>query len=192
MYIRHKKKKRMCWGSVRVHPGTEIHWHEYYEVEYIKKGNALLSINGSVFEGEVGCLTFLSPMDFHHIESTDGQRFLLSVCAIREEAIPDELKLLIEEYKPPYFLKLEPDSEIARLLDYYDTVCDKNNDETSARYIAHLIISLLIREVRQGKNLLKPSDMVANDTQLKKIKMIMQYIELNYNKKITREDIAPT
>ncbi|MBO7148890.1 MAG: helix-turn-helix transcriptional regulator [Clostridia bacterium] len=180
----------MCWGAVREHPGTEIHWHEYYEVEYIKRGNARLSINGSVFEGGEGCLTFLSPMDFHHVESTDGNKFILSVCAIREEAVPDELKLMLEGYKPPYFLKIKPESQIDKLLDYFDTVCDKNDDETSARYIAHLIISLLVREVMQGKNLIKPADMVANDNQLKNIKMIMQYIELHYNEKISREDIA--
>ena len=190
MYIRHKNKKHMCWGSIRTHPGTPIHWHEFYEVEYIIEGNARLSINGSYFDCGEGYLAFLSPIDFHHLESKDGKKFLLSVCDIREEAIPDELQLLLEKYRPPYFLKVEPDSEIVRLLEYFDTACVKNEDETSAKYTAHLLLSLIIREVMQGKNLIKPADIVANDTQLKNIKMIMQYIELNYNKKITREDIA--
>lgn len=190
MYIRHKNKEYMCWGSNRTHPGTTIHWHEYYEVELLVKGQARLSVNGTMYDVTDGYLTFLSPLDFHHIEPIDGKYLELSVCDIRDEAIDEELKELLTHYRPPYLLKLEPDSQIAKLLDFFDTAFDKNGDEISAKYIAHLIISLLIREVMNNKNLIKSSEFVASDAQLKSIMMIMQYIDIHYNEKLTREDIA--
>ncbi|MBQ7821908.1 MAG: helix-turn-helix transcriptional regulator [Clostridia bacterium] len=191
MYSRYKsKKENMCWGSKRTHPGTVIHWHEFYEVECLVKGNARLSINGTTVDAQDGYLAFLSPLDFHHIEPTDGKRLILSVCDIKEEAIPEELRTLLKEYKPPYLLKIEPDSEIMRMLDYFDTAFVKNGDETSAKYAAHLIISLLVREVMQNKNLLSPSEFVASDAQIKSVRMILQYIDLHYNERITREELA--
>lgn len=190
MYERYRGSNNLCWGANRIHPGTVIHWHEFYEVEYIVSGSAKMSVNGVEYDYGAGYLTFVSPNDFHHVESTDGKKLILSVCDIRAEALPDEIKKLLAEYKPPYILKCDKDSQIVRLLNDFDDAYVRLEDKVLAKYTAHLLISHLIREVIDGKNLIKHTESIVNDAQLKSIKMILQYIDKHYKEKLTRDEIA--
>lgn len=42
-----------------------LHWHDFYELEYIVKGCATQVINGKEYHVGPGCATLLSPVDFH-------------------------------------------------------------------------------------------------------------------------------
>lgn len=191
MYTRHKKREtQVCWGSKRTHPGAAMHWHEFYEVEYLYEGNAYQLINGLPYDITNGYLTFLSPLDFHYHEPTDDRKLNLGVCDIREDAIPGELKELLEIYKPPYLLKLEPDSAIVKLLDLFDYKFNTERDEVSSKYISHLLISLIIDDVKNGKNLIQPSASRPNDEQLTSIRLVMEYISSSLGEKLTRDAIA--
>ena len=45
-----------------------IHWHEFYEIEYITKGNGSAVINGETFALSPGTLLFLTPVDFEKLD----------------------------------------------------------------------------------------------------------------------------
>ncbi len=190
MYMRHKNKDKMCWGYYNPHPGTVVHWHEYYEIEYIISGKARMSVNGVTYEYGAGYLSFVSPNDFHHFESLDGKLLNRIVLDIREEALTSELRQFLSIYKPPFIIKADEDSDIVRLLKDFYFEYSKQNDEFVAKHTAYLAFSRIIREVKLGNNLVSASDFAVNDSQLKSIKMILQYIDFHYNEKLTRDDIA--
>ena len=52
---------------------TQLHWHEFYEIEYVVSGHAVQTLNGVSYSVGPGTLTFLSPVDFHayHDVATD-------------------------------------------------------------------------------------------------------------------------
>lgn len=191
MYQRHKSEKNSdCWGSNRIHPGTVVHWHEYYEVEYIIEGSSKMNINGISYDYGEGYLSFVSPNDFHNFESLDGKMIHLSVCAIREEALSSEIKKLLATHKPPYILKVEKNDVIARLLNDFDATFVGEGDKITAKYTAELIIMHLIRRVQNGENLASPTSFETTDEQHRNIRMILQYIDEHYAERISREELA--
>ncbi len=42
-----------------------LHWHDFYEIEYVQSGHAVQIINGHSFEVQPGSAALLSPVDFH-------------------------------------------------------------------------------------------------------------------------------
>ena len=48
--------------------GIDIHWHEFYEIEYITAGSGKVYINDKAYELRPNTLLFLSPVDFEKIE----------------------------------------------------------------------------------------------------------------------------
>lgn len=46
-----------------------LHWHDYYELQYVKSGHGTLIINGDPYELEPGSMALLSPVDFHCFEN---------------------------------------------------------------------------------------------------------------------------
>lgn len=167
-----------------------MHWHEFYEIEYLYEGSAYQILNGVPYDLSVGHLTFMSPLDFHFYESADGNEFKLSVCDIREDIIPEDIKELLLQYKPPYLLRVEKDSEIARLLDLFDHEFNAMRDDTTAKYIAYLLLDLVIKEAASGNNLIRPPSVEINDEQLTNIRLIMEFVNENCSQKLTRDAIA--
>ena len=47
--------------SNRLNINIDIHWHEFYELEYITEGNGRANINDRVYDLKPGTLLFLSP-----------------------------------------------------------------------------------------------------------------------------------
>lgn len=52
---------------------SELHWHEYFEIEFYVKGSATNIINGQPYTVSKGSLAFLSPNDFHKLIKADGE-----------------------------------------------------------------------------------------------------------------------
>ena len=47
---------------------VDIHWHEFYEIEYVTSGKGKAYINDKVYTLRPNTLLFLSPVDFEKIE----------------------------------------------------------------------------------------------------------------------------
>ena len=60
----------------RVRGTGPIHWHAFYEIEIVLQGEGINRINGRAYPLKRGIISFLSPNDFHLIDtSTDSISF---------------------------------------------------------------------------------------------------------------------
>ena len=52
---------------------NDLHWHEFYELEYILDGEAVEIVNGVSYSVGPGTVTLLSPVDFHAYKNIDPE-----------------------------------------------------------------------------------------------------------------------
>jgi AraC-like DNA-binding protein len=55
----------MIADKVTISKSVELHWHNYYEIEYILDGTAKEILNGELMKIEPGLFHVLAPSDFH-------------------------------------------------------------------------------------------------------------------------------
>ena len=53
----------------RITKDYPLHWHDFYELEYIESGHATQIINGKSYQMSPGFVVLLSPVDFHSYEN---------------------------------------------------------------------------------------------------------------------------
>lgn len=58
---------------------TPLHFHDYYEIEMVVSGEGRQMLNGSEFPLRRGCITFLSPVDFHQLYVGSSEIRVLNV-----------------------------------------------------------------------------------------------------------------
>ena len=62
---------------------SALHWHEYYEMEFVLSGHAVEIVNGVSYAIGPGTVTLLSPVDFHAYHEIDPNNplvFRISFC----------------------------------------------------------------------------------------------------------------
>jgi len=65
-------------GSKKVLQGEyKTHWHEFYEIEYILKGEGNYVIDGVVYPIRPGMLFFMTPRNFHSVSAQNCQAYNL-------------------------------------------------------------------------------------------------------------------
>ena len=55
--------------------GHTVHWHNFYEIEYVISGSGNYMINGQPSQVEEGMLYFMTPVDFHYVNTNDTEIF---------------------------------------------------------------------------------------------------------------------
>lgn len=87
-----------------------LHWHDFYEIEYIMEGNSLHEINSMGFSAKPGHLALLSPVDFHEYKNVKSDDRLW-VCNIKfsDSILPPGLCGDLYAQKAPMVCQLNPD-----------------------------------------------------------------------------------
>ena len=73
----------------RLSSNCGTHWHEFYEIEYVKSGKGICTVNGQPFSFEEGMLFFMTPTDFHSVR-TDGAD-IINLMFLADLATPSHL-----------------------------------------------------------------------------------------------------
>ena len=55
-----------------LHHDCHIHWHEFYEMEYVLNGTGTCSINEQTYPLTHGTLFFMTPVDLHSVKTNDS------------------------------------------------------------------------------------------------------------------------
>ena len=93
-----------------------LHWHEFYEIEYVLEGEAEFVINDKRFMAKKDTLFFLTPVDFQSIKIKNGPLKVINVMfdgswidqemgeiinnfAVLENYPAKKLEMLFEEFK---------------------------------------------------------------------------------------------
>jgi len=67
-----------------------LHWHEYYEIEYIRSGSGVYIVNNVEYAIEPGMLVFLTPVDFSSLHAAEKPIDILNI-SFSESWISDRI-----------------------------------------------------------------------------------------------------
>lgn len=154
-----------------------IHFHNFFEIEYVISGSGTYFIDGNEYEITPGKLCLVSPLNAHAFLSQDAELITLS---FSDAFCDDSLLAQFNFVSEPIWISLDD--------------CDRKFVETNVReLIAHkddlsyvaLILNVLITKI--GKIHFQSSNAVSEFSPIRKS---ILYIATNFKKNITREEVA--
>ena len=103
-----------------------LHWHDYYEIEFITGGEGTHFCNGETYSLRRGCIYLLGPSDFHSVSESDDSPLQLYNINFSEQMLPVEFMRQFDGQD--HILALELDEKttqkleqlMAELLEEYD------------------------------------------------------------------------
>lgn len=163
-----------------------LHWHDFYEFEYIHKGHAVQVINGKEYKATPGTAALLSPVDFHCYKnvSPDDPLIVFNV-KFSDLILPTELRTELCTLHQPIFGLTEKVKPI------FDCLHDEYNSDEYGRDqfiyagITQLCV-LLLRSSRKYSGEVESAD--GNYHSL--IRQAVLYIRNHYRGPITVEEVA--
>ena len=151
----------------------DIHWHEFYEIEYIESGYGTVYINDKTYDLKPNTLLFLSPVDFERIEVTEPLT-IIDLAFSGEIISPKMISLLpygcaIENYPDTVFKMLKEEAKI--------------NDKWFFSKYKQLVNCVLIDVIRKFGG---STEAIENSPIIK----ALHYMDLNFKNQITLEQIS--
>ena len=100
-----------------VHTSFKNHWHNYYEIMYYSSCTGRCILNGNEWSIDGACLFFLTPTDFHRIETDDNKNAYSINISFTENAADNALLGLIG--RTPQVVQSVPDSVSSLISDMH-------------------------------------------------------------------------
>lgn len=156
------------------------HWHDYFEIEVVVRGQAVHAVNGMVHDVGAGDACLLTPVDFHHIE--EGTPVEIINVSFDDRWLSDETRSLLYLGEGAELRHLEPEETerfiaAATLLRHeYET------DGPCVRQLLEYLLSGFLPDECGGAG----KGQVQSDGILRAV----AYIEQHFREKITLELLA--
>lgn len=183
------------WMSNHTFQSVPMHWHKYYEIELVVAGQGIQVINGEKEEISRGCLTLLSPRDFHRLEASGQSPLTIRNFCFYEDFLSPEIIALFLTYPAPFVLFLKDDIYNSFFSDFLDLYKDMTgappNGEMVIRRKIELIILKMIGILKNCQIPLSPNyqfDQTERDVRI--LQPVLSYINNHYFEEIKREDLA--
>lgn len=170
---------------------SSYHWHDYFEMEFICRGEATHILNGEAERVKRGSIYLLTPADFHTVYQEDGDR---SLCYyninFNEYALAPELIMLLTEYGERMSVTLcEADcrmleTEFSTLMREYSA--DKPLKEKMLKNIFEKIFIIFWRNIMETSVPHKNSHLHMDSN----IRYIVNYLRIHFRESVSLGDIA--
>lgn len=168
-----------------------VHWHEFYELEFIVKGQGRHIVNGMKQPMTAGSLFFLTPADFHEVSPESGSSMDLINVKFSDELISNELREIIYCNPAPFWASFSNseyqsiEADFMRLLAEFEGNCLGKNRILQAT-LERIIIDL-IRNSNQNKAHMgsQPVYQVSHS-----IHRSLVYLQHHFREPVTLEQIA--
>ncbi len=162
--------------------GTNMHWHDYYEMEIITAGSGYYYINGAKIPLTRGCGYLVTPVDFHSIEGEFG----IYNIAFNEAMVSNEVMNVIISVNPATIVSFAPD-EFEYIEKSLKTLCDEYQDDQLLKECAMqaLLDFILIKYLRK---LDAPSENQCRSDMA--VMRIASYVKFNFKNKLTLSQVA--
>ncbi len=158
------------------------HWHNYFEIEIIVKGDGMYIFNGTSYPIGKGDAFLLTPVDFHEIEASSPIE-LINI-SFDEVWLSENMRTFL--YTTDFAKKRRFDEDdYERLVMAAELL--RHECESDAPCINQLLDYLLSRFILEDA---KQYDSVANQTHLTGIKKAVAYIELHFREKVTLQRLS--
>lgn len=169
--------------SYSVHANHPLHWHDYYEMQYVRSGHATQIVNGVSYELGPGSMALLSPVEFHCFENVDPDD-PLKIISIRfsDLILPRNIRGDIYEQSRTMVSYSEQAEALFQRL--HEEFCsDRYGRDT---YITAGIMQLCIIILRDFVNQPASDEAVCHTP----IQQALLYVRSHYRSSITVEDVA--
>lgn len=138
---------------------VELHWHEFYELCFVRYGRGTNIVNGEPHGLETGSMFLLTPADFHEIVLAPGETMEILNLVFLEEVLTDELRELLF----PGVMKLQARLDAVDaggMQAEFDRVFAEFNDPRAggSLMIKATLARMLVGLVRQCRQDREPSD----------------------------------
>lgn len=174
------------------------HWHDDWEFTILLKGEMSYSINGKSYELSEGDTVFINSQQMHYGYSRDG-----SDCSFICILLPPSLLSTIKRIKETYILSICTDTshpffifhpsitwqrQLIEMLKNIYKLCNKKQDgfELQVMSIFYSLCHSLYNNIRNST----ATEEFTDHKKLEAMHNMIGYIQQNYQKKITLNDIA--
>lgn len=162
--------------------GTNLHWHDYYEMEIITGGSGFYYINGVKFPLNRGCAYLVTPVDFHLIEGD----FEIYNIAFNDSLLSEEVMNLIISVNSAKVVPFDEEEFV-----YIEGALDALYNEYSKggalqeQALKSLLEFILIRYLRKIGS--QEGDQCRSDIAVMRV---VSYIKFNFKSKLTLAQAA--
>lgn len=167
----------------------QLHWHEFYEIEYVIDGYAKQIINGKEYSVGPGSVTLLSPVDFHSYREIDPANPLRVInVKFQDLFLPQTVRNDIYMQKRPKITHMS-DNRFSILM---ETIYEEfvHNDYSRDMVMMHMITYiciLIMRKVLSVEDLEKSDEMAHSP-----IQEAVLYVRTHFRDNISAEAVAKT
>lgn len=152
-----------------------VHWHEFYEIEYVLEGGGVCYINNQPFNMQKGNLFLMTPVDFHGVKTNNAT--VINIMFSADMVTPNCLAPYTTQ-NTPKMIALTPETTLFVESLLYEIVKEQKN----IRFCSALLDTLLLKLSEYIKK-----DCNSAQTLSQKMRF---FVITNFREKITLKDMA--
>lgn len=174
------------YGVIRT---PKLHWHEFYEIEYVTNGHAKQIVNGKEYSIAPGTVTLLSPVDFHSYRDINPEDPLHIInIKFQDMFLPQMVRNDIYTHKSAKITQINEDYFYTLIAGAYKEFHENEygRDTAIMSLITYLCV-LIMRQVFSGEDLEKSSEMSHSP-----IQEAVLYVRTHFREDISAEAVAKT
>ncbi|MBQ8381899.1 MAG: helix-turn-helix domain-containing protein [Clostridia bacterium] len=162
---------------------SNLHWHDYYEFEYIKSGSITYQYNGKSYALSAGSAYLVTPADYHNIIAYQAELYNI---AFNDAQISRNFLEKIISYNGETIVRLNRQEQksveqlLVLLLQDYE-----RDDELSEYAAHHLLETVLVYFLRA-----LPGHEAGKQTHSNAVMQTVAYIHLHFKEKLTLRQVA--
>lgn len=168
--------------------GVDVHWHDFYELVYVRAGSALHRLNGRPHLVEPGSIIMMTPADFHEFEATSAQPLSCYNVVVDPWVVEQELDDLLAHGVSWETAVLDPggssEADFARL---------EREFQAGAAGSVPLMTALLrciLVEASRLREAPSPDADVQGTSAPEDVRRAIRYVERHFREPITLADVA--
>lgn len=149
-----------------------LHWHDFFEIEFIVAGKGTHVINGKSYPVERGCVYMLSPTDLHEFNCDEGVEIYNIM--FHERMLSDDLLQKITTEPNNLVFNLN-ETEFSEMITLYDSIESENSKDEKYKsvFLKNMLECVLILFLRKA-NLSENLDYEKRNNHIQKAVMYMQ------------------
>ncbi|USK31524.1 AraC family transcriptional regulator (plasmid) [Bacillus sp. CMF21] len=186
----------MTSTSIQVFYGThkgkiDLHWHEFYEMSVILKGEGIHVLNGTSYPIVPGSLFLLTPADFHELVPTANGTFeILNVIFTDEQLIEEIRQLLFQQTKT--LMTVFEGEELASIEADYRRLWDESNNRREGHRIVieRTLQRMLVDVARKCNTRLSHTEFKQEESLNQAIRQALIYMHHHFREPLTLKDAA--
>ena len=169
-------KSNISASKKHLHNDCFIHWHEFYEIEYVMRGHGSCELNGERYDHHPGMLFFMTPLDCHSLDCHDSD--IINVMFTEQFVDSGYLEPFLR-YSAPKAIPINEED----LPFFNQLLCEMAESNENPEYSAALLTCLLIKL----RNMLPEQTSSPLSNAVSKMHL---YALTNFQNKITLDDAA--